>query len=189
MTGNVITVKGRLWAHLNLIAAGAMPLLLSRYPRAMGNEGESPRASVLMIRSPGLFLLLLFVLPSAEFQSLTVIPGHSGAVCLPKLSAVVSWEKDGSTNRKHFACLAFHIRKRDIYVESFLIRSCLINFVSLQRMASICFVLIIRKWVEIQVLMKATVIILSVFLCLIYKHQWKSANEVINHFQIKNITL
>lgn len=35
MTGNVITVKGRLWSPLNPIAAGAVPLLLSK--------GKDPR--------------------------------------------------------------------------------------------------------------------------------------------------
>lgn len=83
MTGNVITVKGRLWSPLNPIAAGAVPLLLSTDPKAMENDGESLRDSILMVRSPGLFLLLLFLSPSAEIQSFS----HGGPwapwYCLP----------------------------------------------------------------------------------------------------------
>lgn len=122
--GMVITAERRLRAHLSLIAAGAMPSLLSRHPRAMENDGESLKYNVLIVRSPGSSCsssLCCFQLKSS--LSLTVILVHSGAVCLPKLAAVVSWERGNSINRKEFICLAFHIRKRSlcgIFLDQFL---------------------------------------------------------------------
>lgn len=69
-TGSIIMVKGRLRAHLqlNLITPGTTPLLLNRGSRVMENDGESLRCSVMVLSSPGLLFLLLFVLPSPEIQ-------------------------------------------------------------------------------------------------------------------------
>lgn len=122
--GTVITVEGRLWAHLSLVAAVLCLHFLVEIPGQWKMMERAWRTTFWSSgvmgssHSPSLCCLQL-----KSSLSLTVILVHSGAVCLPKLAAVVSWERGSSINRIKFTCLAFHIRKRSlcgIFLDQFL---------------------------------------------------------------------